>query len=618
MVGQKKLKEKKIKPKYNIFQNIAYTLKNIWDSGQKMLAVSALARIPISIILTVIALYTPKIILDRLTFSETMQQMIAAITALLAVTMLFNLINNYIGAKHGMMEHRMIFYYLKRNFRKYLDTDYENLENPKFQDINEKAGQGTGNNHTAAMQMPNNFANLFINILSFAFFAGIISFLNPLILLLLCFTVLLNYFMMKGVKNYEHKIKDKRAVIDRKLGYVQRMSHNLTQGKDIRLYKMGEWFNQMGRIFTGEKTSLYKGVEYRYFGVSLVNFIILFLRDGGAYIYLIYRAVDGGLSAGDFVLYFAAIGQFAGWLQGIMDRWLDVHTANLQFCDMREFYDYPNKTNRGKGIDLPKGSNGLSIELKNVSYRYPKAENMTIKNINLKINAEEKIALVGLNGAGKTTLVKLICGMYAPTEGEILVNGHKINDYNIDDYYGLFSVVFQKLRFLPISIAQNISIVPKEQADMQRLEKCVELAGLKDKLDSLSMGIDTPLIKEINPGGTELSGGEAQKLMLARAIYKDAPILVLDEPAAALDPIAESEMYQKYNDIAKNKTSVFISHRLASTRFCDRIILIENGEIAETGTHDELVKKGGKYAELFDIQSHYYKDSTSENGGETE
>jgi len=286
---------------------------------------------------------------------------------------------------------------------------------------------------------------------------------------------------------------------------------------------------------------------------------------------------------------------------------------------MREFFDYPNKTNRGKGIDIPVSLDldslgSLSIELKNVTYKYPLTETPAIKNVSLKIAAGEKIALVGLNGAGKTTLVKLICGMYAPTDGEILLGGHHAGEYNIDDYHSLFSAVFQHFRFLPVSIAQNISVVPKEQADMKKLERCIGLAGLSETIDKLENGADTPLIKEINPDGTELSGGEQQKLMLARAIYKDAPVLLLDEPTAALDPIAESELYMKYNEIARDKTSVFISHRLASTRFCDRILLISDGEIAEAGTHDELMRKGGKYAELFEIQSHYYKDTGGNNG----
>ena len=608
----KKDKEKKEKPKYNLFQNTAYCLKNIWNSGQKMLVISVIGGIPIAILLTIIGLYTPKIILDRIEFSSTMQEMIAVITALLALTMFINLINNYIQAKRNMAEHRILFYYIIRANKKYLEADYEHIEDPKFQDVNAKAGEGYQNNHSAAMHLPNNFANLIVNILTFVFLAGVISMLNPLILLLLCLTVLINYFLVKRVQKYEHTQKDERAAVNRKILYLDGMSYNLNQGKDVRLYGMGEWFHKMSEIFMGERQNLNKKVQYRYYVAGLINYLILFLRDGGAYLYLIYKAVAGDINAGEFVLYFGAIGQFANWLQWIIDEWLSVNKASLQFCDIREFYDYPNKTNHGEGIKVPSKSEKLSIELRNVSYTYPEAEAPTIKNVNLKIEAGEKVALVGLNGAGKTTLVKLICGMYSPTEGEILLNGHARDEYNIHDYYSLFSAVFQNFRFLPISIAQNITIVSKEETDNAKLEKCVDLAGLKEKLKTLDNGIDTPLIKEINPGGTELSGGEQQKLMLARAIYKDANVLILDEPTAALDPIAESEMYTKYNDIAKDKTSVFISHRLASTRFCNRIVLINDGEIAEIGSHDELLKKGGKYAELFEIQSHYYKDNVEE------
>jgi ABC-type multidrug transport system fused ATPase/permease subunit len=245
-----------------------------------------------------------------------------------------------------------------------------------------------------------------------------------------------------------------------------------------------------------------------------------------------------------------------------------------------------------------------------VSYTYPNSESPTIKNINLTIEAGEKIALVGLNGAGKTTLVKLICGMYTPTSGSILVNGYDINEYNREEYYSIISAVFQQYKFLPVSIAQNISIFKPDNA---RLEECIEYSGIRDKLEKLPDGINTPLIKELNPNGAELSGGESQKLLLARAIYKPSSILVLDEPTAALDPIAESEMYGRYNDFAADKTSLFISHRLASTRFCDRIVYIQDGEIKEIGTHDALLNANGKYAELFNIQSHYYKDNP---GGE--
>ena len=602
------------KPKYNIFQNTVYAFKNIWKNGQKSHVIVTAAKIPINFIVTVIALYTPTIILNRLEFSENIQQIIAVIAVLLIAAMVFDIADNFMDAKNSFtLAYKIWAYYSRKRYQKYLETDYELLEDPEFQDKNAKIGQICESDHAPITKLPEYFTLFIINIFSFILFAGVISILNPLILLLLSITVFINYFMIKSVKNYEHKIQNKKISIHRKIWYLVNLSTNFNHGKDIRLYGMNEWFHKMSGMLIGEWHEVKKEVEQKHFGAALVNFLILFFRDGGAYIYLIYKAAAGEINAGEFVLYFSAIGQFAGWFSRLIDTWLNIHTASLQYSDMREFFEIENKNNHGIGISVPTSSDGVSIELKNVSYTYPKAENPVIKNVSVKIEAGEKIALVGLNGAGKTTLVKLICGMYTPITGEILLNGHKVNDYNINDYYSLFSAVFQHFRFLPVSIAQNISIVTKAQTDMKKLERCIELSGLKEKIDKLENGADTMLIKEINPGGTELSGGEQQKLMLARAIYKDAPILILDEPTAALDPIAESELYMKYNEIAKNKTSIFISHRLASTKFCDKIILISDGEITEIGTHDELVKKGGKYAELFEIQSHYYKDGGEED-----
>ena len=607
-------KKRKEKYKYNIFQNTVYAFKNIWKNGQKSHVIAAAAKIPINFIVTVITLYTPVIILNKLEFSDNVQQIIAVIAALLFAAMIFDLADNFMDAKNSFtIAYKVWAYYSRLRYEKYLDADYELLENPEFQDKNSRMGQICESDRYPIAKLPEYFTLFVINIFSFILFAGVISILNPLILLLLGITVFINYFMIKSVKNYEHKIQNKRIAVFKKINYLAALSTKFEHGKDIRLYGMGEWFSKAAKIFMGEWHNVKRGFEHKYFGAALINFLIIFFRDGGAYIYLICQAAAGKINAGEFVLYFTAIGQFAGWFSRLIDTWLNIHTASLQYSDMREFFDYPNKTNRSAGIAVPSNSDGLIIELQNVSYKYPKTETPAIKNVSIKIEAGEKVAFVGLNGAGKTTLVKLICGMYAPAEGAIFLDGHKVSEYNIDDYYSLFSAVFQHFRFLPVSIAQNISIVPKEQADIKKLERCIELAGLREKIDKLENGASTPLIKEINPGGTELSGGERQKLMLARAIYKDAPVLILDEPTAALDPIAESKLYMKYNEIAKNKTSIFISHRLASTRFCDKIILLSNGEIAETGTHDELMKKGGKYAELFEIQSHYYKGGRTEN-----
>ena len=250
------------------------------------------------------------------------------------------------------------------------------------------------------------------------------------------------------------------------------------------------------------------------------------------------------------------------------------------------------------------------ITFDRVTFRYDGAKTDTLKDISFTIGSGEKIALVGLNGSGKTTLVKLLCGLYEPTSGEIRINGVPVKKFYRRDYYKLFSPVFQDVETSFFSLAETVVAGSGDEPDYSLAKQCMRRAGLGPKIDSLPNGIYTKLDKQVNEDGIELSGGEVQKLMLARALYKDAPVLVLDEPTAALDPISESRVYEEYMRLSDRKSSLFISHRLASTRFCDRILYLDNGRIAEEGTHGELVDKGGKYAKLFEIQSCWYRDGS--------
>ena len=243
----------------------------------------------------------------------------------------------------------------------------------------------------------------------------------------------------------------------------------------------------------------------------------------------------------------------------------------------------------------------------NVSFRYPGTEKDILHNINLTIPAGERLAIVGLNGAGKTTLVSLLCGLLDPTEGRVLLNGKDICIFDRQAYYRLFSTVFQNFSLLKISLAEEISL-QMEHTDRERVQLCLEKAGLLEKVCELPKGMDTHTNRDIWEDGVQLSGGQIQRLLLARALYRDAPILLLDEPTAALDPLAENELYLKYDEMTAGKTSLFISHRLASTRFCDRVLFLKNGSIAEEGTHETLMKAGGEYAALFEVQSQYYQE----------
>ena len=264
--------------------------------------------------------------------------------------------------------------------------------------------------------------------------------------------------------------------------------------------------------------------------------------------------------------------------------------------------------NTDKTPDSVKNSTPPVIEFRDVSFCYENSDTPVLSHLDFKINAGEKIALVGNNGAGKTTLVKLLCGLYPSTEGEILIDGERIDTMNLDTWQEKISVVFQDADPMAFSVAMNVAGESEQILDRKRVEESLRRAGLWNKIKGLTNREDTYLTQELDDNGILLSGGEMQKLLLARSIYKDGSLLILDEPTSALDPLAESAMYEEYNSLAGGKTSLFISHRLASTKFCDRILLLEKGQIAEMGTHAQLMQKNGKYKEMFDIQSQYYRD----------
>ena len=615
MVGQK-IKRKKEKPKYSASQNVGYMFSNMWKWRKSML-ISTFISIPLNLLLTLIAIYLPKMILDSLELYDTFLYIAIVIIAVFSAQTFLNLVNNFINRDN--MNWKVSVCLVSNNYirifnDKILDMDYEMLENPNVQNLAANAREAIFITNYPPLNVHSIIASFITTVVSFVIFGGILSTLNPLIIVILIITSYVNYFPQKFMRNYENKERIKKDAFNRKFNYLRNVSKDFSFSKDVRIYDLGKYTKTLFEKILKEYLKLINKIENRRFLSSLVDIFTIFLRDGAAYIYLIYKATNGGISAGDFVMYFSVISSFSGLFSGIFNTWSEIMRASLMMGDWRKFIELESGFNHGKGVDLPPMNTAVSIEFKNVSYVYPASESPTLKNTNFKIEAGEKVAIVGLNGAGKTTLVKLICGMYTPTEGEILVNGHAINKYNREEYYSLVSAIFQKYKFMPVSIAQNISIDEADEADYEKINKCIEYAGLQEKIDNLPNGINTPLIKEINKNATELSGGESQKLLLARALYKNSSILVLDEPTAALDPIAESELYERYGSFSSGRTSIFISHRLASTRFCDKIMYIENGEIKEVGSHDDLLNANGKYADLFNIQSHYYQENA---GGET-
>lgn len=608
--------KKKEKPSYSLFSNTVYVLGLQWKHSKTLFAF-LIALIPLSLGISFCNIYLPKLVISEVINGETISHMVISIVILGLIIAAFNIANKIIETYMYAVTSKFNWAILLLTKKKALHTDYENIEASKYRLIMDRATQilwMSGYDSTLT-SMPKNISRFITSILGYFLFGAIISFASPWIAVLLTITALINYFVVKAIQEYQHRHRNDTSLLDKKLWYIANNSGKFENAKDIRLYGMNTWFVNIYKSLKKEKMKWEKKFATKYFISNIIDALIIFLRDGFGYVVLIYMVINGGIKIDEFVLYFGAVGSFAGLIGGIFNGFIGINGASLSVCDLRDYLNYPDTNNKKDGFTVENYKLPCDIELNNVTYHYEGADKDTLSDISIKIKAGEKIAIVGLNGAGKTSLIKNICGLYTPSSGSVSVNGHDKSEFNIYDYYSMFSVVFQDFNFLPVSIANTISSKTDDFTDRDKVIRCVQLAGLDEKINRLPKGIDSMLDKQLNEDGIELSGGEKQKLLLARAIYKDAPILILDEPTSALDPIAESVLYQKYNELTKNKTSIYISHRLASTRFCDRILYMEDGRIVEDGNHDDLIRTNGKYAYLFNIQSHYYKDGTIENEG---
>lgn len=600
----------KRKPKYGLFSCVGYIYRLLWQSERK-LVFSGILTVPVSLALSALTLYTPSIMLSALEKSGRFSQAALVIIGLLFAQLLCSISDNVITTKSFYME-MYVLNHMKLRWETYLrDRDRYLGYDPEVQKWNERAQNASGDNHTAGVHFPKYFTDMLSEILKFLLFGTVISLLHPLIILLLAAGCALNAVMGKWERRRNWEERDVRNDLEKKINCISwSISQDLSYAKDIRLYGMKGFLHErlMGllTLSLGERRKM----ERRAILTALVNYLVVFVRDGAAYAFLIAEAVRGSMDAASFVLYFSAITSLSGVMGSILEIINKVSEGAMQVSDFREAMEIEGRLNRGAGIPIPQEP--FSITFRNVSYQYPEGEKRVLENVSFHIKAGEKIALVGPNGAGKTTLTKLMCGLLLPDEGEILLNGHSLYEYNRDEMYSLFGIVPQQFNLLPASIAQNIAAAEEAEIDRDRVDNCIRLAGLTEKIASLPKGADTPLSRELYEDGVELSGGEKQKLLLARLLYKAPLCMILDEPTAALDPIAEDRMYRNYHQIASNATSIFISHRLASTRFCDRIFLLDGAGIAEVGTHDELMADGGKYRELFELQSRYYREG--ENG----
>jgi ATP-binding cassette subfamily B protein len=608
---------KKKKPTHSVFSNFAWSLKMLLKYSKAAFFITALF-IPINIGLRYLEIYLPSLVVSEITNGQTLTHSLLSIGIVMLLIMLGNIIVQALGhirnSTLGIYRYKMTALVT----RKQLSMFYQTYEQKKVRDLANRASNATQmwDGVQPLTDIVYNGFGMLENLLGYILFGSVISFASPWLVPILTVAPIVNILSVKAYNKWEYAHRSKMTDLNQKLGHVEELPDDFAAAKDIRIYSMASWLRECYRDLSDQRSKWDRNVVKKSFLSRIADLVVILIRDGGVYALLIHMFYSGKIGIDEFVLYFATISSFASWVGGIISCWNKANTVSLKLCDFRDFVDYPEYDGSGIAKAADHMNTVPEIEFKNVSFRYDGAEQDTIHDLSLKIKSGEKLALVGLNGAGKTTLVKLLCGLYRPTSGEIFFNGIPLSDFKREDYYKLISPVFQEIRTAFFSLAETVSGKSTAETDLEKAETCMRQAGLGAKIDALPDGIHTKLNKKVHENGTELSGGEAQKLMLARALYKDAPLLILDEPTAALDPIAESKIYNEFNVMAKNKTSLFISHRLASTSFCDRIILLENGNITEEGTHQELMGANGTYKGLFDIQSCWYKEDMEGGDGE--
>lgn len=583
-------------------ENLKYMLRN-WMKWDKKSIVYFVIRVPAMVLQPMVTAYIPKAMIDAINEGVTTQKLIMII-GMLSLLLTFTIWMDPFMSELVRGGARIVrMRYAVMAFNKNLTTDYVNTETLEKREMQKRAENFYSGRWSGGANFIDRCNQFCIAVVGVIASSALLYKINIFIILLIIATCIAQFFILKFLAEKQYDNLGKVSKLNNRFNYFYKVSKDGKAAKDICIYGLSDYFIKAlaESIYSIEK--IYAKYTHQSVAFDGITALLNLIREAIAYFYLVYLVTVNRLSVSDFIFYFGIITGFSNWVVGLVFSYNQIQKSCNECKAYRAYIESEDVADKGKKLTSNKVE---TIEFKNVSYKYPSANEPTLKNINLKFKNGENIAVVGENGAGKTTLIKLLCGLYTATDGELLLNGEDVKTISKSSYFDLFSPIFQDYRFLPMTVAQNITATL--DYDKEKLFAAFKNAGIEDKINSLPNKENTLMDREVYNDAVDFSGGEKQKLLLAKAIYKNAPVLILDEPTAALDPIAENELYLKYNELTKDKLSFFISHRLSSTRFCDRILFISDGRIIEEGTHEELMALHGSYYKMYQLQSYYYKE----------
>ena len=581
--------------------NFKYMLSN-WLKWDKKSLKFFFLWVPALVLQPLVTAYIPKAMIDAIDNGVTVGDMtviVALLSLLLTLTIWLDPFMKELvrgGARIVRMR------YAVAAFRKTLTTDYVNIESYEGREKQKRAEAFYNARFSSGADFVEQCAHFLVCVIGVIASSVLLYKVNYFMILLILLTCVCEFFLLKILKTKQSETTDNYSKLSGKFEYFYKLSKNAEASKDIKLYGFSDYLVKTAADFIYQIEHINAKYTKQSAAISGVRALLNLVRELVAYAYLTYLVLKNRLSVSEFIFCFGIITGFSNWIMNLVFSFMEISRCCTDCALYREFVE--ESVSEGKPeVDL---GEVRSIEFSNVFFTYPASDTETIRNMSFKVNKGENIAIVGENGAGKTTAIKLLCGLYYPSEGDILINGRSSKEFSSDSYFDLFSAVFQDYCFMPMTIAENITA--EQSYDKERLFAAFDKAGITDKINSLSEKENTLMVKDVYKNAADFSGGEKQKLLLAKAVYKNAPVLILDEPTAALDPISENELYLKYNELTENKISFFISHRLSSTRFCDRILFIKDGAVAESGTHEELMAKKGAYYRMYQTQSMYYRE----------